>query len=115
MSVTQNSKRLFSKHLSSNTFTDRTFVVKMQDAISDTFKIKVEALQENVSRPILYILYTANIPINSQTNLTTFANVTAILATRENPIRESAFLQNVLHKIEHYLKKIKFNEDKSKD
>lgn len=77
----------------------------MQDAISDTLKISEEAPERSVLGPILYTLYTADIPTNSQTNLSTFEDRTAILVTHENPIRASMIPQDTVHKVKSYLKK----------
>jgi len=65
--------------------------------------------------PLLYVLYTSDLPTSRETTLGTFADDTAIFATHEDPMIASVNLQEHLHIIEKWLKKwkIKVNESKS--
>jgi hypothetical protein len=65
--------------------------------------------------PLLYLIYTADIPTTSCTNLNTFANDTCILATDSNPTITSFKLQHHLNLLENWftLWKIKINTNKS--
>jgi hypothetical protein len=63
----------------------------------------------------LYLIYTADIPTTNETNMTTFADDTAILALDQNPIVASEKLQNHLNLLQQWLCKwkIKVNNNKS--
>lgn len=65
--------------------------------------------------PVLYLLFTADLPTTRVTTVSTFADDTAILASHYNPQLASRNLQNHLNKVEAWLKKwkIKANELKS--
>jgi hypothetical protein len=65
--------------------------------------------------PILYLLYTADLPTTRTTTVVTYADDTAILASHTNPTSASRNLQTNLNKIQRWLKtwRIKANETKS--
>ena len=65
--------------------------------------------------PVLYLIYTADLPTTNSTVCATFADDTVIMASHVNPDTASINLQNNLNKIEEWLKKwrIKANEVKS--
>ena len=65
--------------------------------------------------PILYILFTADLPVSSDVLIGTFADDTAALAVDLDPKKASAKLQNSLNEITAWLQKwrIKPNESKS--
>ena len=71
--------------------------------------------QGSVLGPLLYLLFTAALPLYSKTHTSTFADDTAILSTDANPITASKILQDHIHLIEAWLKKwrIKVNQLKS--
>ena len=66
--------------------------------------------------PVLYILFTADIPTHPETILATFADDTAILSSNPDPEIASLNLQSHLSLIEHWCNKwrIQVNESKSK-
>ena len=59
--------------------------------------------QGSVMGPILYILFTADLPVSSDGLIGTFANDTAALAVDLDPKKTSAKLQNILNKITAWL------------
>ena len=65
--------------------------------------------------PILYILFTADLPVSSDILIGTFADDTAALAVDLDSKKASTKLQNSLHEITAWLQKwrIKPNESKS--
>jgi hypothetical protein len=71
--------------------------------------------QGSLLRPLLYTLYTYDLPTTTKTTIGTFADDTAIFATNVNPVSPSAQLQEHLSLIEAWLNKwkIKVNESKS--
>ena len=58
---------------------NRTFYVKVNDAYSDIQEINAGVPQGSVLGPILYTLYTVDIPTTSSSTTCTFANDTNIL------------------------------------
>jgi len=71
--------------------------------------------QGSILGPLLYVLYTSDLPTSRETTLGTFADDTAIFATHEDPTIASLNLQEHLNIIEKWLKKwkIKVKESKS--
>jgi len=71
--------------------------------------------QRSILGPLLYTIYTADIPHSNTTILSTFADDTAIFAAHPDPILASANLQVHLHSLEKWTRKwrLKINETKS--
>jgi len=59
--------------------------------------------------PLLYVLYTSDLPTSRETTLGTFADNTPIFATHEDHTIASLNLQEYLHIIEKWLKKWKIS------
>jgi histone H2A len=81
------------------------------------YNIQLGVPQGNILGPLLYSIFTADLPEAEQTMTETYADDTAILASHQNPITASRKLQNHLHEFEKWLKRrrIKSNENKSTD
>lgn len=94
---------------------DRHFLVKFKDEITKLHPIKSGVPQGSVLGPMLYTLFTADLPLTKNTLTATFADDTAVLATHQNPVKASKYLQESLDNIEIWLKKwrLKANETKS--
>ena len=82
-----------------------TFVIKIKGTYSEVKDIKAGVPQGSVLGPILYTLYTVNIPRPTTTNITvlTFADDTAILVRHTNPETAVKILQEHIVKIENWL------------
>lgn len=95
--------------------TDRFFMVKHQEEVTDLIPIQSGVPQGSVLGPVLYLIYTADIPVTPNTFTATFADDTVILATSELPRFASDKLQGALNNIQRWLKtwRIKANETKS--
>ena len=78
------------------------------------FHIHSGVLQGSILDPLLYVLYTSDLPTSRETTLGTFADDTAISATHENPTIASLNLPEHLHIIRKWLKKWKIKVNKSK-
>lgn len=81
--------------------------VKYDDAITALHEIYAEVPQGSVLGPVLYLLYTVDLPTHHRVTVGPFADDTAVLA--------SNILQTSLYKIEKWLRtwRIKVNESKS--
>jgi hypothetical protein len=71
--------------------------------------------QGSVLGPLLYLLYTADLPTPPRTLIATFADDTSIFTTDSDPAVASHLLQTDLLAIQHWLKRwrMKVNETKS--
>ena len=71
---------------------NRHFFVKMQNEQSSLQSIDAGVPQGSVLGPILYLLYTADLPTSEKTTLSTFADDTAIMAAHFNAIIMRLFI-----------------------
>lgn len=94
---------------------ERTFQTKVNEAKSDYFSISSGVPQGSVLGPLLYVLYTSDLPTAQNAITGTFADDTAILSCHEDPQIASNITQNNLDNLQQWLKKwkIKVNESKS--
>lgn len=98
-----------------NYLLQRQYMVKQNSATTCLNDINAGVPQGSVLGPILYLLYTADLPVTNKVIISTFADDTAILMSHSNPETASKELQNHLKKVEDWLKtwRIKVNENKS--
>ena len=83
--------------------------------MSEDYPIEAGVPQGSVLGPLLYLIFTADLPTSNQVFLSTFADDTAILSTHPNPQTASMQLKNHLKKVEKWLAdwRIRVNENKS--
>lgn len=94
----------------------RQFQIKQGNEISEQCEASAGVPQGSVLGPLLYLLFTADIPVTSEeTIVATYADDTAILVSHKDPVIATKKLQNELNKISHWLQiwRIKVNETKS--
>lgn len=82
---------------------DRIFQVKEKGATSKFYDIQAGVPQGSVLGPILYSLYTADLPEMEELTTATFADDTAILARNSDPQLASEVLQKGLNKITDWM------------
>lgn len=94
---------------------DRYFFVQHQDEYTSLFPIRSGVPQGSVLGPVLYLLFTADLPTNQHTTTATYADDTAILSVHRDPTTASQLLQNNLNEIEIWIKKwrVQVNDTKS--
>jgi len=95
---------------------DRTYVTKVNTAKSSVHPIKSGVPQGSILGPVLYTIYTSDMPTSRHTMLSTFADYTAIVAVNRSPNMASQHLQDHLYSMGAWLSKwkIKINHAKSK-
>lgn len=111
-------KRLLPKQYSKlleSYITERYFRIKQADAYSELKEIKAGVPQGSVLGPVLFLLYTSDIPNPEQNVTATFADDTAILAVGNDHEQARRKLQSSVNQVYEWTKKwrIKLNETKS--
>ena len=91
-------------HLLQSYLQDRYFVTKFSNAVSSRYPIYSGVPQGNIFGPLLYTLYTSDLPTSRKTILSTFADDTAVVATHSYPTTASLNLQDHVHSIKNWLK-----------
>ena len=94
---------------------ERSFRVKQEQSYSELKKIRGGVPQGSVLAPVLYVLFTQDIPRLQHTTMATFADDTAILAIGETIEESTNKLQSAVNKVVQWTSewKIKLNESKS--
>jgi len=94
---------------------DRFFTVKHNNSYSPYYKLNAGVPQGSDLSPILYNIYTYDLPRTNHTTLATYADDTAILASNKDPNIASHNIQYHLNLISNWANKwkIKINENKS--
>ncbi|KAL1132358.1 hypothetical protein AAG570_010314 [Ranatra chinensis] len=95
--------------------TNRYSVVCHGEKLSGYIQIKASVPQGSVLGPLLYLVYTADIPTQTSTSMATFADDICILSSHPDPNSVSLSLQNHLNRLELWCKRwrIKINQTKS--
>lgn len=94
--------------------TDRLFQVKEADSTSIFQQIDAGVPQGSVLGPVLYTIYTSDLPEEENVTTATFADDTAILASDKKPVLATQKLQTSLNKIANWLQKWRIKASASK-
>lgn len=94
---------------------NRYFLVQYGNALSSLHSINAGVPQGSVLGPLLYLIFTSDLPTSDCITTGTFADDTAILASHQDPTEATRILQTGLNEISDWLRKwrIKANETKS--
>lgn len=94
---------------------DRYFRVKHEDAYSEAYRIQAGVPQGSVLGPLLYVLFTSDVPEQEESTLATFADDTAVLAVGDtNHVTVPKLRQYVRHLQDWTSRwRIRMNEAKS--
>ena len=93
---------------------DRHFYVKHGTDFSKLYPIHSGMPQGSALGPLLYLLYTADLPTTNLTTIATFSDDTAILSTHNDPELASRKLQNSLSDIEKWPTTWRINVNETK-
>ena len=106
---------LNSPHLLKSYLNERQFETKINGETSSRFHVHSGVPQGSTFGPLLYVLYTSDLPTSREPTLGTFADDTTIFATHEDSTIASLNLQEHSHIIDKWLKKrnVKVGESKS--
>jgi hypothetical protein len=80
------------------------FLVKVETEYTELSSVNVGVPQDNVQWPLLYLLYTVDLPTSPGFTTATFANGTAVVATDSDPAIASQKLRTDLLAIEDWFK-----------
>lgn len=94
---------------------NRHYLVKYHDALTSLYPIDAGVPQGSVLGPVLYLVFTADLPTQDNIVTATYADDTALLSSHQDPNMASILLQTNLNKIQRWLKiwRIRVNETKS--
>lgn len=105
----QNTHKLLKSYL-----IERKFKVRSKDQFSSVRSASAGVPQGSILGPLLYLIYTADMPTNPKTYTSTFADDTAFISVNSDPKVASEQLQSHILELEDWLKKwkIKVNPQK---
>jgi hypothetical protein len=92
--------------------TERLFQVKFKDETTNLRKTEAGVWQGNVLGPVLHLIYTSDLPTSDNKTTATFADVTEILTTHEDPA--SLKLQATINRVDDWAKKWRIKIHQSK-
>jgi hypothetical protein len=94
---------------------ERYFQVKHNSAYSTCYEVLSGVPQGSVLGPLLYSIFTADLPTTAHTTIATFADDTGLLAVHADPVVASQHLQHHLNILQEWADtwKIKINQAKS--
>jgi hypothetical protein len=85
---------------------NRHFIVKVNTDLPDLTPVNAGVPQGSVLGPLLYLLYTADLPTSPDSITATFADDIAVIAIDYDPATASQKLQTTLLAIQTWLKKL---------
>lgn len=93
---------------------ERYYRVRVDDDYSNIYPINTGVPQGSVLGPILYILFTRDIPVSTTCEIGTFADDTVLMSTAKTEQEAAANLQSALDEVTQWTKKWKIDINSSK-
>ena len=93
---------------------ERYFRIKLNDHISELHPIKAGVPQGSVLGPVLYTIYSADLPTDINTNTATFADDTVMIACDIDPEKASNKLQSHIDSFQQWLRKWRITANATK-
>jgi hypothetical protein len=84
---------------------NRHFQVKIENAFTDLLPVKAGVPQDSVLGPLIYLIYTSDLPTSPDTTTATLADDIAVLTTDPDPTIASHKIQSSLLASHHWLTK----------
>jgi hypothetical protein len=88
--------------------------VKIHDELSAYHLIRAGAPQGSILGPLLYLIFTADIPLTEKTLMATFADDTAIMSPDHDPNMASQKLQQHLNLLQNWMEQWKITVNPAK-
>ena len=84
---------------------NRYFYVKINNEVSNIHQIEAGIPQGSVLGPVLYTLFTYDMPTRDDITVATYADDTAFISSQQSPTEASYILQLQLDNLQHWLTK----------
>jgi hypothetical protein len=82
---------------------ERYFQVKIDDELSAYHLLRAGVPQGSILGPLLYLIFTANVPLTEKTLMAIFADDTAIMSSDHDPNTASQKLQQHLNLLQNWM------------